>query len=42
MCLDRPSRKVMPHDRVLFDPEITGALVELLLKEQLEKQRSAT
>ena len=41
----------MPHDRVLrelvagagiqFDPEITRVLVELLLEEQLEKQRAA-
>jgi diguanylate cyclase (GGDEF)-like protein/putative nucleotidyltransferase with HDIG domain len=51
MCLDRPYRKAMPHDRMLnelvagagiqFDPEITQAFVELLLEEQLHKQRSA-
>jgi putative nucleotidyltransferase with HDIG domain len=51
MCLDRPYRKAMPHDRILkelvaragsqFDPEIAHVLVELLLEEQLQKQRRA-
>lgn len=51
MCLDRPYRKAMPHDRVLrelvagsgiqFDPEITRVFVEMLLEEQLVKQRAA-
>ncbi|HET6614908.1 MAG TPA: HD domain-containing phosphohydrolase [Dehalococcoidia bacterium] len=50
MCLDRPYRKGMSHDRVLkelvaaagyqFDPEITKQFVELLLAEQLERQRA--
>jgi diguanylate cyclase (GGDEF)-like protein/putative nucleotidyltransferase with HDIG domain len=50
MCLDRPYRKAMPHDRILqelvagagvqFDPDITQVFVELLLEEQLAKQRS--
>jgi diguanylate cyclase (GGDEF)-like protein/putative nucleotidyltransferase with HDIG domain len=45
MCLDRPYRKGMTHDRVLkelvagagiqFDPEIARTFVELLLEEQL-------
>lgn len=49
MCLDRPYRKGMSHDRVLnelvaaagiqFDPQITQVFVELLLEEQLERQR---
>jgi diguanylate cyclase (GGDEF)-like protein/putative nucleotidyltransferase with HDIG domain len=50
MCLDRPYRKGMSQDRVLkelvagagiqFDPEITRTFVELLLEEQLERQRT--
>jgi len=49
MCLDRPYRKGMSHDRVLnelvagagiqFDPDIAKAFVQLLLEEQLERQR---
>jgi len=51
MCLDRPYRKGMSHDRVLselvagagiqFDPEIAEAFVELLLEEQLERRIAA-
>ena len=51
MCLDRPYRKGMSHDRVLaelvagagiqFDPEIAESFVELLLEEQLHRQRAA-
>jgi diguanylate cyclase (GGDEF)-like protein/putative nucleotidyltransferase with HDIG domain len=47
MCLDRPYRKGMSHDRVLkelvagagiqFDPEITKTFVKLLLDEQLRR-----
>jgi HD-GYP domain-containing protein (c-di-GMP phosphodiesterase class II) len=50
MCLDRPYRKGMSHDRVLkelvagagiqFDPEITKVFVELLLDEQLERHQT--
>jgi len=49
MCLDRPYRKGMSQDRVLkelvagagvqFDPAITQVFVELLLEEQLDRQR---
>lgn len=49
MCLDRPYRKGMSHDRVIdeivagagvqFDPDIAKAFVELLLEEQLAQQR---
>src|SRR5262249_23218856 len=49
MSLDRPYRKGMSDDRVLselveaagtqLDPKITQVLVEILLKEQLERQR---
>jgi diguanylate cyclase (GGDEF)-like protein/putative nucleotidyltransferase with HDIG domain len=49
MCLDRPYRKGMSHDRVLnelvagagvqFDPGITQTFVELLLEEQLVQHR---
>lgn len=51
MCLDRPYRKAMPHDRVLselvagagkqFDPEITHVFVDMLLEEQLQKRKAA-
>jgi diguanylate cyclase (GGDEF)-like protein/putative nucleotidyltransferase with HDIG domain len=51
MCLDRPYRKGMSHDRVLsefiagggiqFDPGLTEVFVQLLLEEQLERQRIA-
>jgi diguanylate cyclase (GGDEF)-like protein/putative nucleotidyltransferase with HDIG domain len=51
MCLDRPYRKGMTHDRVLaelvagagiqFDPHLTEVFVQLLLEEQLERQRAA-
>jgi diguanylate cyclase (GGDEF)-like protein/putative nucleotidyltransferase with HDIG domain len=51
MCLDRPYRKGMSHDRVLaemvggagiqFDPAIAEVFVEMLLEEQLERQRIA-
>ncbi len=51
MSLDRPYRKAMLHDRVLgelvagagkqFDPEITHVFVDMLLEEQLQKQRAA-
>jgi diguanylate cyclase (GGDEF)-like protein/putative nucleotidyltransferase with HDIG domain len=51
MCLDRPYRKALPHDRILselvagagiqFDSEITQAFVELLLEEQLQVRRAA-
>jgi putative nucleotidyltransferase with HDIG domain len=51
MCLDRPYRKGMTHDRVLaelvagagiqFDPHLTEVFVQLLLEEQLERQRTA-
>jgi diguanylate cyclase (GGDEF)-like protein/putative nucleotidyltransferase with HDIG domain len=49
MCLDRPYRKGMTHDRVLqeivggagiqFDPKIAKVFVEVLLDEQLERRR---
>ena len=52
MCLDRPYRKGMSHDRVLnelvagagvqFDPELTQVFVQLLLDEQLARQRRET
>ena len=51
MCLDRPYRKALPHDRILselvagagvqFDPKITQAFVGLLLEEQLQVRRAA-
>jgi putative nucleotidyltransferase with HDIG domain len=51
MCLDRPYRKGMSHDRVLaelvagagiqFDPGLTEVFVQLLLEEQLECGRAA-
>jgi diguanylate cyclase (GGDEF)-like protein/putative nucleotidyltransferase with HDIG domain len=51
MCLDRPYRKGMSHDRVLaemvagagiqFDPGLTEIFVQLLLEEQLERGRAA-
>jgi diguanylate cyclase (GGDEF)-like protein/putative nucleotidyltransferase with HDIG domain len=51
MCLDRPYRKGMSHDRVLaelvagagiqFDPGLTEVFVQLLLEEQLERGRIA-
>jgi diguanylate cyclase (GGDEF)-like protein/putative nucleotidyltransferase with HDIG domain len=51
MCLDRPYRKGMSHDRVLtelvagagiqFDPGLTEIFVQLLLEEQLERGRTA-
>ena len=51
MCLDRPYRKALPHDRIIaeivagagiqFDPELTQPFVELLLEEQLRKRRTA-
>ncbi len=51
MCLDRPYRKGMSQDRVLaemvagagiqFDPALTEVFVQMLLEEQLERQRSA-
>jgi diguanylate cyclase (GGDEF)-like protein/putative nucleotidyltransferase with HDIG domain len=51
MCLDRPYRKGMSHDRVLaelvggagiqFDPELIETFVQMLLEEQLERQRAA-
>jgi len=49
MCLDRPYRKGVSHDRVIdeivagagvqFDPALAHAFVELLLEEQLAQQR---
>jgi diguanylate cyclase (GGDEF)-like protein/putative nucleotidyltransferase with HDIG domain len=52
MCLDRPYRKGMSHDRVLnelvagarvqFDPELAQVFVQLLLDEQLARQRRET
>jgi diguanylate cyclase (GGDEF)-like protein/putative nucleotidyltransferase with HDIG domain len=51
MCLDRPYRKGMSHDRVLaemvagagiqFDPGLTEVFVQMLLEEQLERGRTA-
>ena len=51
MCLDRPYRKAMPHDRILtelvagsgiqFDPEILNVFTELLLEEQLRRRDRA-
>ncbi len=51
MCLDRPYRKGMSHDRVLaelvagagiqFDPGLTEVFVQVLLEEQLERGRVA-
>jgi len=51
MCLDRPYRKGMSHDRVLaelvsgagiqFDQGLTEVFVQMLLEEQLERQHSA-
>jgi HD-GYP domain-containing protein (c-di-GMP phosphodiesterase class II) len=51
MSLDRPYRKGMSHDRVMtefvagagiqFDPVLAEVFVELLLEEQLERQRAA-
>ena len=51
MCLDRPYRKAMPHDRILtelvagsgiqFDPEILNVFTELLLEEQLQRRDHA-
>ena len=51
MCLDRPYRKALSHDRILselvagagiqFDPKIADIFVELLLEEQLRKKETA-
>jgi diguanylate cyclase (GGDEF)-like protein/putative nucleotidyltransferase with HDIG domain len=51
MCLDRPYRKGMSHDRVLselvagagiqFDPQLAEVFVEMLLEEQLDRQKAA-
>jgi diguanylate cyclase (GGDEF)-like protein/putative nucleotidyltransferase with HDIG domain len=51
MCLDRPYRKALSHDRILgefvagsgiqFDPKLADAFVELLLQEQLQKKEVA-
>ena len=51
MCLDRPYRKALSHDRILselvagagiqFDPKIADIFVELLLEEQLRRKETA-
>jgi diguanylate cyclase (GGDEF)-like protein/putative nucleotidyltransferase with HDIG domain len=51
MCLDRPYRKGMAHDRIVedmmagsglqFDPEILAVFVDLLLEEQLSERQVA-